>query len=111
MVFRKPGVHEADDERVLLVTKNRVTGAERVDWWPSVKEAEESNMIVQEVRERAKVEKHKRDWTGLASVLHLLLGKSGTQDYYLRDRSLDQREFFESVEDKRKRPKDGKIRD
>lgn len=100
--FRKPGVHEADDERVLLVTKHKVTGAERCDWWPSVEEAEASDLKVLEVRERVKIEKHKRNWKGLASLLSVVLGPSGTQDHYVRDRSLDQKEFFESVDDKKK---------
>lgn len=100
---RIPGMQEVSDEKVLLVTKNKITGAERCDWWPSVEEAEDSNMEVLEVRERRKVEKNKQDWTGRPSILRFILGKSGTQDLYLRDRSFDQREFFESVEDKRKK--------
>ncbi len=103
--FRRPGIHEVSDERVLLVTKNKITGAERCDWWPSVKEAEESNMIVLEVRDKVKVEKHKKDWKGLSSVLAIALGKSGPQDKYVRTRPLDQREFFEPVEDKSKNRK------
>lgn len=104
---RITGVHENSDEYVLLITKNKITGAERADWWPSREEAEASNMIVLEERRRVKTEKHKKDWKGLASLLRIVLGKSGTQDYYLRRRGLDQREFFESVEEKRLR-KDGK---
>ncbi|CAN5438462.1 hypothetical protein BH09SUM1_BH09SUM1_32730 [soil metagenome] len=83
------------------MTKHKITGAERCDWWPSVKEAEESDQIVLEVRERIKTEQHKRNWTGLSSVLMNVLGRSGTQDAYVRARSLDQKEFFESVEDKK----------
>lgn len=101
--FRHPGVHEASEERVLLVTKHKITGAERCDWWPSVEEAEQSDMKVLEVRERIKIEKHKSNWTGLSSLLGLALWRSGTQDQYLRKRSLDQKEFFESVEDKHKK--------
>ncbi|MCC6545703.1 hypothetical protein IT570_00935 [Candidatus Sumerlaeota bacterium] len=101
--FRHPGVHEADTDRVLLVTKHRVTGAERCDWWPSVEEAERSDMIVLEVRNRIKIEKHKSNWTGLSSVLNSALGKSGTTEEYTRKRALDQKEFFESIEDKRKK--------
>jgi hypothetical protein len=104
---RRPGIHEMSDEYVLLVTKHKITGAERVDWWPSRKEAEESNLLVLEERGRRKVEKHKKDWKGLASLLHIVLGKSGTQDYYTRRRGLDQREFFESVEEKKYR-RDGR---
>ena len=101
--YRHPGIHEADEERVLLVTKHKVTGAERCDWWPSVEEAERSDMKVLEVRERIKIEKHKKNWSGLSSVLHLVLGKSGTTEEYTRKRSLDQKEFFESVDEKKKR--------
>jgi hypothetical protein len=101
---RRVGVHEAADERVLLVTKHRITGAERCDWWPSVQEAERSDQIVLEVRDKIRIQKHKSNWTGLASVLGIVLGRSGTQDHYVRDRSLDQKEFFESVEDKKRRP-------
>ncbi len=108
--FRRPGIHEVSDEKVLLVTKDKTSGAERVDWWPSVKEAEESNMQVLEVRETRKIQKRKSDWKGLKSMLALALGRSGPQESYLRERSLDQREFFESVEDKEKRPVDGMIR-
>lgn len=100
---RKPGVHTLSEERVLLVTKNKITGAERCDWWPSVEEAEDSNMIVLEVRDRIKVEKEKKDWKGLNSMLNLILGKSGTQDNYLREDTFKQREFFESVDDKKKK--------
>lgn len=106
MVFRKPGIHETSEERVLLVTKHKRTGAERCDWWPSIKEAEESDQIVLEVRRTLKVEKHKSDWTGLASMLYLVLGKSGNQDKYVRTRALDQMEFFESVADKTKTRKE-----
>lgn len=102
---RHPGVHDVEDERVLLVCKNKITGAERVDWWPSVEEAEASNMKVLEVRDRITVEKNKKDWTGLRSVLRLALGKSGAQDSYVRDRALDQEEFFETVTAKKGRPK------
>lgn len=98
--IRRPGVHEASEERVLLVTKHKVTGAERIDWWPSKEEAEASDLTVLETRERVKIEKEKKDWTGLASLLNLVLGKSGTTARYLRPRALDQREFFEPVEDK-----------
>lgn len=98
--FRRPGVHDAAEERVLLVTKHKITGAERVDWWPSVEEAEASDMKVLEVRQRIRKEKHKSNWTGLASLLGIALGPSGTQDYYLRDNTFKQREFFESVDDK-----------
>ena len=102
---RRPGVHEAESNRVLLVTKHKVTGAERCDWWPSVEEAEDSGLNVLEVRDRVTIEKHKRNWTGLASMLFVALGKSGTQDEYLRERPLAQKEFFESVADKKaKRP-------
>lgn len=101
--YRHPGIHEADTDRVLLVTKHKITGAERCDWWPSVEEAERSDMIVLEVRERIKIEKHKNNWTGLASVLNGALGKSGTTLDYTRRRSLDQREFFESIDDKKKK--------
>jgi hypothetical protein len=97
---RRIGVHEVSDEKVLLVTKHRVTGAERCDWWPSVAEAEASDMIVLEVRDRIKVEKRKSNWKGLASLLGIALWRSGTQDAYIRDRALDQREFFESIDDK-----------
>ncbi|MBI1289664.1 hypothetical protein GC173_00275 [bacterium] len=101
--FRRVGVHEADDERVLLVTKHKITGAERCDWWPSVAEAEASDMQVLEVRERIRIEKRKSDWKGLTSLLRVVLGPSGAQDHYVRDRSLDQKEFFESVADKKKK--------
>lgn len=97
---RHPGVQEVSAERVLLVTKDKTTGAERCDWWPSVEEAEESNQKVLEVRERMSIERKKTNWTGLASVLNLVLGASGTQDYYTRKRPFDQREFFESVDQK-----------
>ncbi len=99
--FRRPGIHETSTERVLLVTKHKVTGAERCDWWPSVEEAEQSDMNVLEVRERVTIEKHKSNWTGLASMLFLALGKGGPQDAYTRRRPLDQLEFFESVDDKK----------
>ena len=99
---RRPGVHEADSHRVLLVTKHKITGAERCDWWPSVEEAEASNMIVLEVRERITIEKHKSNWTGLRSMLRVALGPSGAQDDYLRENTLKQKEFFESVDDKKK---------
>lgn len=102
---RHPGVQEASAERVLLVTKNKITGAERCDWWPSVEEAEDSNMKVLEVRERITIEQNKKDWKGLASILRLVLGPSGAQDHYLRERALDQKEFFESVEDKKTKKK------
>jgi hypothetical protein len=107
--IRTPGVHEVCDEKVLLVTKHRVTGAERVDWWSSVKEAEESDLIVLEQRDKVTVEKRKKNWTGLASLLHMVFGKSGTTPWYTRERPLDQREFFESVDDRSKSPKNGKI--
>jgi len=97
---RHPGIHEAAEERVLLVTKDKTTGAERCDWWPSVEEAEESNMVGLEVRDRIKIQKKQKRWQGLASVLCQILGKSGTQDYYLRKRPLEQKEFFETVEEK-----------
>lgn len=100
---RHPGIHEITDERVLLVTRNKSTGQERCDWWPTVEEAEASNMEVLEVRDRIKVEKNKSNWTGLASVLNLVLGKSGTTHYYTRDRCFKQREYFESVDEKRKK--------
>lgn len=102
---RHPGVHEIEDERVLLVCKSKITGAERVDWWPSVEEAEKSNMNVLEVRDRVRVEKRKKDWKGLASILGLLLWRSGTQDYYTRERTLDQEEFFEPVAAKKSQGK------
>ena len=102
-LFRKPGHHEAASERVLLVCKHKVSGAERCDWWPSVEEAEASDWKVLEVRERIKTEPPR--WTGLWSVLGLVLGRSGTQDKYVRNRALDQREFFEVTDDsKKKRP-------
>ncbi|MEO8376379.1 MAG: hypothetical protein ABI579_01810 [Candidatus Sumerlaeota bacterium] len=101
-LFRHPGVHEADESRVLLVTKHKITGAERCDYWPSVEEAERSDQIVLEVRERIKIEKHKSNWTGLASLLNMSLGKSGTTENYTRKRALDQKEFFESIDDKKK---------
>ncbi len=97
---RHPGVHEAAEERVLLVTKDRNTGAERCDWWPSVEEAKECDQEVLEVRQRIRVERKKKSWTGLDSLLNFVLGASGTQDHYVRDRPFDQREFFESVDDK-----------
>jgi hypothetical protein len=98
---RHPGVQEVEEERVLLVTKHRITGAERCDWWPSEQEAKDSNLDILEVRKRIHVPKVKKDWKGLASLLHMVLGKSGTQDYYTRQRPLDQREFFETVDDRR----------
>ena len=99
--FRHPGIHEAAENRVLLVCKHKITGAERCDWWPSVEEAERSDMIVLEVRREIKIEKHKSNWTGLASMLNVALGKSGTTVDYTRKRSLDQKEFFESTDDKK----------
>lgn len=102
---RHPGVHEIEDERVLLVCKHKITGSERIDWWPSVEEAERCDMEVLEVRDRVATEKRKKDWTGLASILGLILWRSGTQDYYTRDRALDQEEFFEPVAAKRKKGK------
>lgn len=99
---RRPGVHETSEERVLLVTKHKITGAERCDWWPSVEEAEISDQIVLEVRERIKIEKRKSNWSGLSSLLNLVLGKSGTTVQYTRHRALDQQEFFEGVDEKKK---------
>ncbi len=97
---RHPGIHDAVEERVLLVTKDRSTGAERCDWWPSVEEAKASNQEVLEERDRIRVERKKKDWTGLDSLLNLVLGASGTQDHYVRDRPFDQKEFFEPVDEK-----------
>ncbi len=101
---RIPGFHEMAEERVLLVTKNKITGAERVDWWPSVEEAENSNMIVLEERRRISTPRKKKvhEWTGLKLIARLLLGPSGTQDNYMRERPLRQKEFFESVDEKMK---------
>lgn len=101
---RHPGVQEQEEERVLLVTKNKITGAERVDWWPSVEEAERSNMIVKEVRQKISTPKQKKvtEWSGLKLLARLLLGASGTQDNYIRERPLHQKEFFESVDEKMK---------
>lgn len=110
MNYRHPGIQEADEERVLLVTKHRITGAERVDWWPSVAEAERSDMIVLEVREKVRIEKTKK-WTGLSSLLNLVLGKAGTTDRYTRQRSLDQREFFEAVDTKSRKRDDLRLGD
>ena len=107
-LFRKPGHHNACEERVLLVCKHKVTGAERCDWWPSVEEAEASDWKVLEVRERIKTEKP--EWKGLWSVLGLALGRSGTQDKYVRNRSLDQKEFFEVVDDDARRQRPAKKR-
>ena len=101
--IRRPGVHEVSNERVLLVTKHKITGAERCDWWPSVEEAEQSDMKVLEVRERRSVEKNKSNWKGLDSLLGIVLWKSGVQDHYVRKNALKQTEFFESVDDKKKR--------
>jgi hypothetical protein len=98
---RHPGVQEVDEERVLLVCKDKSTGAERVDWWPSEEEARDSNMEILEVRRRVRVEKEKTNWTGLNSLLRIVLGRSGTQDAYTRERPVDQREFFETPDDRR----------
>ena len=97
---RHPGVQEVSTEKVPLVTKDKTTGAERCDWWPTVEEAEDSNQKVLEVREKITVERKKKNWTGLASVLNLVLGASGTQDNYTRKRPFGQREFFEPVDEK-----------
>ena len=100
--IRNPGVHEASEDRVLLVTKHKTTGAERVDWWPSVAEAEASDMKVLEVRQRIHLEKNKTNWTGLQSMLRVALGVSGVQDNYIRDNAFKQKEFFETVDEKMK---------
>lgn len=97
---RHPGVHDAHEERVLLVTKNTITGAERVDWWPSVEEAEDSNLKVLEVRRKITVPRRKTNWKGLKSLLYTVLGKSGTQDFYVHERNYDQKEFFEVVNER-----------
>ena len=103
---RHPGLEDIEEERVFLVTKHSITGSERADWWPSEQEARDSNYDILEVRQRIRVPREKKDWTGLGSLLRMVLGKSGTQDYYTRQRPLDQREFFESVDDKKKNRKE-----
>ena len=99
--FRHPGVQEASEERVLLVTRSKAGGQERIDWWPSVAEAEASDHIVLEVRRRIHVEKEKKNWTGSASFWRFILGKSGTQDRYTRESAYEQKEFYDSVLDKK----------
>lgn len=90
----KVGLREVTDEKVLLVCRSKVTGAERVDWWPSVEEAQRHDMEVIEVRERIKVPHRVMEPTGLWKLGEMILGRAISQEILVRRRSMDQKEFF-----------------
>jgi hypothetical protein len=87
------GVREASDKKVLLVCRSKSNGGIRIDWWPSVDEAQRHDMVVLEVRERIEVPK-KVEATGLWKLAEMILGRAASQDRLIHKRGLDQKEYF-----------------
>jgi len=88
------GLREQTTEKVLLVCQSKSNGGIRIDWWPSVEEAEQHDMIVLEVREKITLPARHTPKDPFYKKLGLFLGKGGAQDELLKRNAFDRKEWF-----------------
>ncbi|MDX2176133.1 MAG: hypothetical protein SF028_06650 [Candidatus Sumerlaeia bacterium] len=88
-----PGLREQTEEKVLLVVRSKSNGGTRIDWFPSVEEAQAHDMEVLEVRERIQLAK-KPEATGFMKLLEMTLGRAASQDRLIHEKTLRQKEYF-----------------